>query len=110
LTLLFKKKYVSMILNGAKTATRRTSRPMVKPGGVYNLRTDFFTYSPHLIQVERLYEQKLGDVTLKDAKKEGYLDPEEFREDWVKLYKDWTSDRYVWVVEFSYLGSIRAFI
>ena len=110
MTLLFKKEYVSQILDGTKTATRRVSRPMVKRGGVYNLRTDFFTYIPHLIQIESLYEQKLGEMSEEDVRREGYPTFEEFRDDWVKLYRMWVPDMYVWVVEFSYLGSIRAFI
>jgi len=54
MTLLFKKKYIQQIINGQKTATRRKTKPMVKIGGPYKLRTDNTTYTPELIQVTRL--------------------------------------------------------
>jgi hypothetical protein len=36
--------------------------------------------------VERLYEQKLGDMTEKDVVKEGAASLDEFKEHWVDLY------------------------
>jgi hypothetical protein len=44
MTLLFRKRYVEQILSGEKTATRRASRPMVKAGGTYRIRLNFFEY------------------------------------------------------------------
>jgi len=46
LTILFKKGYVEKITRGEKTPTRRPSRPMVRVGRVYRLRTAFFEYLP----------------------------------------------------------------
>jgi len=107
LTLLFKKPYVEQILRGEKTATRRATRPMVKAGGVYNIRVNFFDYLPDRIRVERLYEQRLGDMNPGDAAREGAASLEEFRREWAELYGPWDDGRVVWVVEFEHLGPDR---
>jgi len=104
-TLLFKKPYIEKIIRGEKTATRRRSRPMVKAGGVYRIRVDFFNYLPDRIRVERLYEQRLGEMDDEDAVREGAASIEEYRGEWEELYGAWDDDVYVWVVEFEYLGA-----
>ena len=98
---------MDMIAAGAKTATRRASRPRVKPGGVYRLRAGFFNYLPDWIRVLRVYPQRLGDMTPEDASKEGFPTLEAFRREWTDIYGAWDDDRAVWVVEFEYLGSDR---
>ena len=104
MTLLFKKRYVEQITRGDKTATRRPFRPMVKEGGRYRIKVELFESLPHRILVRRLYEQTLGEMTSKDAEKEGYASLREFREEWESLYRSWEPRQKVWVVEFSYLG------
>jgi len=108
MTLLFKKKYIPQIINGQKTATRRKTRPMVKIGGTYKLRTDYTTYIPELIQVTRLYQQKLGEITQQDTQKEGYKTLQQFKETWKTIYKTWNPTQQIWTVEFKYIGTIRA--
>jgi len=54
LTILFKRSYIPRILDGSKTATRRLSRPMVRRGGSYHIRTSFFDYLPEKIEVLEL--------------------------------------------------------
>ena len=103
MTLIFKKHYINKIVGGGKIATRRVSRPMVKPDGIYRLRTDFFEYLPDRIRVLRIYTQRLGDIPLEDALREGVASLEEFRREWTEIYKPWDDDQTVWVVEFEYL-------
>jgi len=107
LTLLFRKNQAEKIVNGAKTATRRPSRPMVRPGGTYRIRVDFFSYLPDRIKVNSLYRQRLGDMTPRDALDEGYASLEEFRRGWEVLYGRWEEDEAVWVVEFEHIGPDR---
>ncbi|MFQ6052680.1 MAG: ASCH domain-containing protein [Candidatus Bathyarchaeia archaeon] len=95
------------MVRGEKTATRRGSRPMVKPGGVYRLRADFFDYRPDRYRVLRVYTQRLGEMTPEDALKEGAASLDEFRREWVGIYGSWDDDETVWVVEFEYLGADR---
>jgi hypothetical protein len=103
MTLLFRKRYVEQILSGEKTATRRASRPMVKVGGTYRIRLNFFEYIEDRILVERLYEQSLGHMTESDAAREGASSLDEFREQWTELYGPWDGDREVWVLDFRHL-------
>jgi hypothetical protein len=107
LTLLFKKEYIPLITNGSKTATRRPSRPMVRVGGTYRLRVDFFSYLPETIKVKKIYRQRLEDMTEEDASKEGYASLEDFMDDWTKLYSSWDEGKAVWVVEFEHVAHDR---
>jgi len=107
LALIFKKRYINPIIRGEKTVTRRASRPMVKPGGIYRLRMGFFNYMPDRIRVHRLYTQRLDEMTPEDAVKEGVSSLEEFRRDWAEIYGPWDGDQRVWVVEFEYVGPHR---
>jgi len=107
LTLLFKKHYVEQIIQGAKTATRRPNKPMVKQAGRYRLKTELFKTHPDSIQVDRLYQQPLGEMTEADAQMEGYSTLQEFQEEWVSLFKTYDPAQTVWVVEFRYLGLLQ---
>ena len=107
LTLLFKKNYVEQIIRGEKTATRRLSRPMVKAGGAYRIRIGFFDSLPDRIRVNRLNEQRRGDMTDEDAAKEGAPSLEEFRREWAQLYGAGDDQATVWVVEFEYIAPDR---
>jgi hypothetical protein len=100
LTILWKKKYLPMLLSGAKTATRRRTRPMVKEGRSYLIRTGFFTHLSQRIRVDRLYTQRLGDMGSGDAIREGASSLSDFIAEWEGLYGEWDSEQVVWVVEF----------
>ena len=80
---------------------------MVKAGGAYRIRIDFFDSLPDRIRVNRLYEQRLGDMTDEDASKEGAASLEEFRREWALLYGAWDDQATVWVVEFDCLAPDR---
>jgi hypothetical protein len=69
--LLWKKQYITLILSSAKTVNQRTRKPMVKEGGSYNIRTGFFEHFDGKIKINRLYQQRLGDMTEADARREG---------------------------------------
>ena len=107
MTLLFKKTLLPKIHRGAKTATRRPIRPMVKEGGKYRLKTELFKAHPDSIHVDRLYQQPLGEMTQADAQMEGYSTLQEFQEEWASLYKAYDPEQTVWVVEFRYLGPLQ---
>ena len=107
MTLLFKREYVPRITDGSKTATRRPSRPMIRVGGTYRVRVDFFSYLPERIRVRRIYRQRLGDMTEDDAQREGFASLGEFREEWTKLYHSWDDGQAVWVVEFEHVAPDR---
>lgn len=107
MTLLFKKPMIPQIHDGTKTATRRPNKPMVKEGGRYRLKTELFKTHPDSIQVDRLYQQALGEMTEADALKEGYASLQEFQAEWVSLFKTYDPEQTVWVVKFRYLGLLQ---
>ena len=107
MTLLFKKPMLPKIHDGTKTATRRPIRPMVKEGGKYRLKTDLFKAHPDSIQVDRLYQQPLGEMTQADAQMEGYQTLQEFQEVWASLFKTYDPKQTFWVVEFRYVGPLQ---
>lgn len=100
MTLLWKKHYIPMILSGKKTATRRMKRPTVKVGGTYHVKSGLFNHLPESIHVDALYQQRLGDMTERDAIKEGADNLHAFVKEWQTLMKTWNPDDVVWVVEF----------
>jgi len=100
LTLLWKKHFVPMILSGKKTATRRRARPTVKVGGTYHIKDGFFDHLPERIRVDRLFMQRLGDMTEEDAWREGPKCLRDFVAEWEELMGSWSPDEVVWVVEF----------
>ena len=103
--MLFKPEHISMIKTGSKTATRRLwKKPHVKPGGVYHAQVTMFQpkkESSTFIRVTAVYQQKLGDMTKKDAYKEGGYTLEEFKRVFEDITKTvWDDNLVVWVVEF----------
>jgi hypothetical protein len=106
LTLLFSRRFIPMILAGAKTQTRRPTKPNVKEGGIYKLRAGNKS-TGHTITVARVYTQRLGDISRGDAAAEGFSTADEFREAWTSIYGSWRPEQTVYVVEFALGDSHR---
>ena len=102
--MLFKLEHIKMIEMGMKNATRRIwKKPHVKAGGVYPVQVRMFQPKADcsFIKVNAVYQQRLGDMTEADAKKEGGYTLEEFKKDFETVTKStWDDDLIVWVVEF----------
>jgi len=101
--MLWKRPYVTMILEGRKTATRRRARPMVRVGRAYRIRVGFYEFLPRRILVESMRRQRLGEMTEADATREGVQNLSAFRDEWEAIYGGWDPSEEVWVVEFSLL-------
>lgn len=86
---------VKKVLNGKKTATRRNGR-YADIGEVMDLNDGKFV-------VERVYRQKLGDLTDADAKKEGFANVESYKQSILDLHPGmkWVPEMSVWVHEFT---------
>jgi hypothetical protein len=106
LTLLFSRRFVPRILAGAKTQTRRPTKPSVKEGGSYKLRAGNKP-TDRSITVTRVYTQRLGDISPEEAVAEGFSTLDEFREAWVSIYGSWVPEKTVYVVEFRLEGAHR---
>lgn len=105
--ILFMPEHVEKILSGQKTETRRLwTKQRAKVGSIHKaktrmLSTDYFA----LLKIERVYLERLCDISLKSIKAEGYSTREEYREVLEKANKRskfvWDDDLVVWVVKFS---------
>lgn len=104
--MLFKPYHIPMIKSGKKTATRRVwKKPHAKVGGIYTVQTRLYEPAAGcpLIRVEKIYEQPLGEMTVVDARAEGYPTLDHFRMAWSKINGSYDPAVVVTVVEFYYL-------
>jgi len=95
-----------MILSGAKTQTRRPTRPNVREGRTYRLRAGNKP-TGRSITVTRVCTQRLGDISPEEAAAEGFSTLGEFRETWASIYGSWVPEQTVYVVEFRLEGAHR---
>ena len=100
--MFFKEAMRKKIEEGKKTVTRRPwSRPMAKVGGIYQVRITQYKKGYHfLIKVLDLKKQKLGDMTLEDAKAEGFESIKEFGDYWTKINGFYDRNEEVTVITF----------
>lgn len=87
MNMLFKTEHIEMIKKGTKTQTRRNwKRRMVKPGGIYKVKTKMLSKDYHCkIKVISVNKEKLFDMNEDDFIAEGYTDPNEFWDIWEKI-------------------------
>lgn len=100
MTLLFKRQFLTKILWGQKTQTRRLRRPQVTVGKSYRLSRGYRRIDQS-IRVTDLYQQRLGDITGDDITKEGFESPEDFKKAWAGIYGYYNPDIMIWVVDFT---------
>ncbi len=103
---LFKRNLIAKILAGEKTQTRRVHRRTWTIGKVYPLRDRWYLGKHEavgFILITRKFRQKLGNISIEDAEKEGYNSLEEFRIEWIKLCGSWNPEQTVIVYEFKLL-------
>jgi N4-acetylcytidine amidohydrolase len=86
---------IEKVLAGKKTAVRRNSR-YADPGEVWELSGQKF-------QVDRVYQQSLGELTDANAVDEGYENLEAYKDSILSLHPGmpWVPHMKVWVHEFS---------
>ena len=98
--MLFKRHHVKKILQGRKTQTRRTSQRKYKVGRYYSIRDHIFGKPQGHLIITRRFQQKLGEISPEDVKKEGYNSLEEFRKSWIEINGEWNPEQTVTVYEF----------
>ncbi|MFP3985102.1 MAG: ASCH domain-containing protein [Candidatus Bathyarchaeia archaeon] len=98
--LTFKQDSLRKIKKGAKTQTRRTGRNTLQIGKIYGIVDRWYTKADTYIQITRRFKQRLGDITPKDIRKEGYSSLTEFQAAWIRLHGNWNPNKIVTVYEF----------
>lgn len=99
--ILFKEKFVPLILSGIKTQTRRTWRkPRVQAGSLYQCKTSYQTRPFAHVRVTNVRRQRLGEMTQEDAVAEGFASVDEFKKEFQSVYGGWDDATEVWVIEF----------
>ena len=98
---LFKQSLLQKILAGQKTQTRRIHTCLLQIGESYGIRTNRFEKAQARIIITDRRQEKLGDITQEDARKEGFKNLEEFREVWEEIYGDWQPTQIVTVYDFA---------
>lgn len=88
-------KDIEKVINGEKTATRRSGR-YADVGEIMEIKN-------HQFRVERIYVQKLGEVTDEDAQQEGYENMEAYRQSILSMHPGmkWVPNMKVWVHEYA---------
>jgi hypothetical protein len=100
--LLFKPEHIIPIQTGAKTQTRRVwKKARVLVGSIQKaklemMKSDYFAR----LKITLIRQDRLGNMTEEDAKKEGGYTLEEFKVLWAKINGSWNPDQVVWVVDF----------
>ena len=100
---LFKRRHIRKIREGQKTQTRRTHKRTWKEGRTYAIRDNWFGNPLGHIKIIRKFQQKLGEISPEDVKKEGYNSLEEFRKAWIEINGSWTPEQIVTIYEFEYV-------
>ena len=97
---LFKRRLIQKVRSGEKTQTRRTHKRTWKLGKTYSIRASYFGKPEGHIKITKKFQQKLGEISPEDVKKEGFNSLEEFRKAWIEINGSWDPEQIVIVYEF----------
>jgi hypothetical protein len=106
--ILFKPEHMQPIQKGIKTQTRRVwDSPRAKVGSIHKaklqmLSKDYFAK----LHILKIHQEKLGDITPEDAKKEGGYTVPQFKRKWEMINKSWDPELLVYVVEFECIPNV----
>ena len=96
----FKRPFISLILQGRKTQTRRTSS-RYQVGEILSVNS-----SEIWILITKKYRQRLGDITPEEIRREGFSSLKEFQDTWKRIYGRWNPDAQVWTYEFKVISPL----
>jgi hypothetical protein len=100
---MFKRFFLSKIVRGEKTQTRRLHRKTWQVGKAYPVQTNWRGKPEAHIPVTRKFQQRLGDITLTEVRKEGFERLEDFKNAWIGINCRWDPGCVVWAYEFQAL-------
>ena len=100
--MVFTPEAVRRIAQGKQTMTRRlvkSSSCPQKVGRVYQAQPGWARKGIHHITITDVCRERLGDISLPDARREGFRTRADFFEDWAKQ-RTLDHDEMVWVISF----------
>lgn len=102
--MIFRPELAKLIKHGRKTMTRRTihehGRCRYEPGKSYAVQPGRGKLAICRITIIEVRSERLGDISLKDVKREGFVTTGEFFDYWQALHGSVDHDRMVWVLSF----------
>lgn len=99
--MLFKPEHVHLILEGKKVQTRRKWKTQrAKIGTIHQAKTTLFSKPFAFLAITDVYQEKLKDMPIEDAPKEGYQTRYDFKLKWIEINGSWDAYETVWVVNF----------
>jgi len=100
--ILFKPEHVQPILDGRKTQTRRLGQKRWNVGAVHQARTRMLDAASTFARLRILgvRQEHLLDVSVEDARREGYHSAIAYIDAFYRINGDVESDPLVWVVDF----------
>ena len=100
--ILFQPKHVPLILDGRKRQTRRLGKKRCNVGSIHQARTKLFGEPFARLRICAVEQQRLGDITVEEARAEGYDSIYDFRQAFWKIngYPKNMDDLEVWVIKF----------
>lgn len=111
--MMFDKQTVDLILSGKKTQTRRLrrddNRPAV-PGNIHKLKIDRTGKVYGYIEIISCEKAVFGDITLADAKKEGFKNIEEYTEYFISVNGEVNKSTKIWVINFKLVRTKARYI
>lgn len=99
--MFFSRSNLEAVLRGKKVQTRRLSG-RYKVGHTYGIRTWIYEKSLAKIRITGKRQERLGDISEADARRESYKDVEEFKRVWSGLHRKmgWQPGLIVYVYDF----------
>ena len=70
--MLYKKRFIPLILNGTKTQTRRLNKPRYKVGDIVPAQTSYYSKPFAKLEAKRIWQELLSEMTIVEARAEGF--------------------------------------
>jgi hypothetical protein len=99
---IFRPELARKIKEGKKTQTRRVVKGecRYKPGRSYALQTGRGKKASERITVMEVRQEKLEEITLRDARREGFRTTADFKDYWTDLHGSFEPEQLVHVISF----------
>ncbi len=103
--MIFRPELVKLILQGKKSMTRRPAGDQAhcryRPGHAYQVQPGRGRKGLFPITIQAVRFEYLGEITFKDARREGFHTRQEFIDYWTALHGHYNHDLRVWVIGFT---------